>query len=43
MGTVIVGTVLVGIVVTILCGMGKSRKNGKHACGGDCGHCKGCH
>ena len=42
MGTVIVGAVLVGIVVAILCGMRKSRKNGKHACGGDCGHCKGC-
>ena len=43
MGTVIVGAVLVGIVVAILCGMRKSRKSGKHVCGGDCGHCKGCH
>ena len=33
MGTVIVGAVLVGIVVAILCGMRKSRKNGKHSYG----------
>ena len=23
--------------------MVKGKKNGKHSCGGDCGHCGGCH
>ena len=42
MGTVIVGAGLVVIVVAIICGIRKSKKSGKHLCGGDCAHCKGC-
>ncbi len=42
MGTVIVGTVLAAIVAAILCSLRKSKKNGKHLCGGDCARCKGC-
>lgn len=43
MGTMITGAVLVGIVTLIIRSMIKDKKNGKHLCGGDCGHCKGCH
>ena len=39
MGTVIVTAVLVVIVFSMV----KGKKNGKHTCGGDCGHCGGCH
>lgn len=42
MGTVLVGTVLVSIVVLIIRGMIRDKKNGKSIhCGGDCGHCGG--
>lgn len=44
MGTAIVGISLCGIVTLILRHMIRERKSGKSAvCGGDCGHCKGCH
>ncbi|MGN0327950.1 MAG: FeoB-associated Cys-rich membrane protein [Lachnospira sp.] len=43
MGTFVVGTILVIIVAAIVYGMIKNRKKGKHSCGGDCGHCSGCH
>ena len=43
MGTVIVTAVLVVIVAAIVFSMVKGKKNGKHPCGGDCGHCGGCH
>lgn len=43
MGTVIVGIGLAAIVAAILRGIRKSKKNGRHLCGGDCAHCKGCH
>ena len=42
MGTWIVGAVLVVIVGLIVRSMIKDKKNGK-GCGGDCGHCSGCH
>lgn len=42
MGTVLVGTVLAGIVVWIIRGMIRDKKNGKSIqCGGDCRHCGG--
>ena len=31
------------IVAAIVFSMVKGKKNGKHTCGGDCGHCGGCH
>ncbi len=43
MGTVIVLVVLVVIVAAIVYTMVKGKKNGKHSCGGDCGHCGGSH
>lgn len=43
MGTVIVLVVLVVIVAAIMYTMVKGKKNGKHSCGGDCGHWGGCH
>ena len=43
MGTVIVLVVLVVIVAAIVYTMVIGKKNGKHSCGGDCGHCGGCH
>ena len=39
MGTVIVLVGFAAIVYTMV----KGKKNGKHSCGGDCGHCGGCH
>lgn len=42
MGTILVGTVLVSIVVLIIRGMIRDKKNGKSIhCGGHCGHCGG--
>lgn len=43
MGTAIVGGILLLIVGAIVYRMLKDKKSGKHVCGGDCGHCKGCH
>ena len=43
MGTVIVGAVIVVIVAVIVRTMIKDKKSGKSSCGGDGGHCKGCH
>lgn len=44
MGTAIVLVVLVAVVTLIVKNMIKDKKNGKSVqCGGDCGHCKGCH
>lgn len=42
MGTFIVGAVLLLAVAGIIRTMIRDKKNGKHSCGGDCGHCKGC-
>ncbi len=42
MGTGIVGVILVAIVAAILCGIRRSKKNGKHLCGGDCARCGAC-
>ncbi|MCM1256969.1 MAG: FeoB-associated Cys-rich membrane protein [Roseburia sp.] len=43
MGTFVVGAILVGIVALIIRSMMRDKKSGKSQCGGDCGHCKGCH
>ncbi len=43
MGTVIVLAVLAVIVGAIVFSMVRGKKNGKHMCSGDCGHCGGCH
>ncbi len=45
MATAIVGGVLVIIVGLIVAKMVKDKKSGKSSCscGGDCGHCDGCH
>lgn len=42
MGTVLVGSVLAGIVALIIRGMVRDKKNGKSIqCGGDCRYCRG--
>lgn len=42
MGTVLVGSVLAGIVAFIIRGMVRDKKNGKSIqCGGDCRYCGG--
>lgn len=42
MGTYIVGTILIGMVVVIIKSMIKNRKSGKcSGCSCDCGNCKG--
>lgn len=43
MGTVIVGAVLLAAVAGIIYTLRRDRKNGRASCGGDCGHCRGCH
>lgn len=45
MATWIIGGILVMVVGTIVWKMMKDKREGKGACtcGGDCGHCKGCH
>ncbi|KAI4445534.1 hypothetical protein C823_000050 [Eubacterium plexicaudatum ASF492] len=43
MGTIIVLTVLTGVVFFIVRGMVRDKKQGKSGCGGDCGRCGGCH
>ncbi len=42
MGTILVGAILILIVVLIVRGMVKDKKNGKSfTCGGDCHNCGG--
>ena len=44
MGTFIVGVIVLGIVAAIIYGIVHDKKSGKTtSCGGDCGHCSGCH
>lgn len=44
MGTVIVLAVVAGAVALAVRSMIKDKKAGKSThCGGDCGHCGGCH
>ncbi|GFI66045.1 hypothetical protein IMSAG185_01654 [Lachnospiraceae bacterium] len=43
MGTVVVGGVLALTVVWVVRGMIKNKKSRKTSCGGNCGHCGGCH
>ena len=45
MATWIIGGILLMVVGTIVWKMVKDKREGKGACacGGDCGHCKGCH
>ncbi|MCI5597419.1 MAG: FeoB-associated Cys-rich membrane protein [Lachnospiraceae bacterium] len=45
MGTLLVSTILLAIVVFVIKSMIKDKKNGKSLqCGGDCKHCGGhCH
>ncbi len=43
MGTIITGAVLLVIVGLIVRSMVRDKKSGKSSCGGDCGHCNGCH
>lgn len=43
MGTFVVGVGLLIIVGAIIKVMINDKKSGKSSCGGDCGHCKGCH
>lgn len=42
MGTIIVGSIVLGVVAFIIRGMVKAKKNGKSIqCGCDCKHCGG--
>lgn len=44
MGTFVVGSILICIILFILRSMIRKRKSGKNSCGGDCGHCgRRCH
>lgn len=45
MGTAVTGIILIGIIVLIVKGMIRDKKNGKSVqCGNDCKHCGGhCH
>ena len=37
--TILISVVLIAVVVGIIVVMRKDKKNGKSACGGNCGHC----
>ena len=42
-GTIIITLVLIGIVAAVILVMRRDKKEGKSACGGNCGHCSmGC-
>lgn len=44
LGTGVTLLILAGIVFMAVRSMVRDRKSGKSCgCGGDCGHCKGCH
>lgn len=43
MGTVVTGGVLLTVTGLIIRKMIRDKKSGRSCCGGDCGHCKGCH
>lgn len=43
MGTFIVGCIVTGCAFLAVRSLIKDRKRGKASCGGDCGHCRGCH
>ncbi|MDD6320358.1 MAG: FeoB-associated Cys-rich membrane protein [Oscillospiraceae bacterium] len=38
-GTIIITLVLIAIVAAIIFVIRRDKKNGKSACGGNCGHC----
>ncbi len=41
-GTLLVLAILLAIIAAILRSMMRDRRQGKHACGGDCSACGGC-
>lgn len=43
MGTFFVGIIVVGCACLAVRSLVKNKRNGKASCGGDCGHCSGCH
>ncbi len=43
MGTFIVGCIVAGCAALAMRSIIGSKKKGKLSCGGDCGHCSGCH
>lgn len=43
MGTVIVGAIVLLAIADAMRSIIKDKRSGKACCGGDCGHCKGCH
>lgn len=44
LGTILVGVIVLMIVGAIVYSMVRDKKKGKSIqCGGDCGHCGGCH
>ncbi len=38
-GTILIIAVLILVVGTASCVLLRDKKNGKHSCGGSCGHC----
>lgn len=43
MGTFFVGIIVAGCACLAVRSLVKNKRNGKASCGGDCGHCRGCH
>ncbi len=43
LGTIIVGLVVLAVIVLAVRKIVKDKKSGSSDCGGDCGHCSGCH
>lgn len=42
LGTILIVLALAGTVALIVWNLIRNRKNGRHVCGGDCGHCSAC-
>ena len=38
-GTIMITLILIAVVAAIILVMRRDKKNGKSACGGNCGHC----
>lgn len=43
MGTFVVGCIVLCCVGFAVRSIVMGKKSGKSSCGGDCGHCRGCH
>ena len=41
-GWLLILAALAAVVTAVIVSLARDRKRGKHICGGDCAHCRGC-